>query len=46
MIVMKGKWTSEASEETVDAIETKTCFLQEPNRSWNISLSNKKSLFL
>ncbi len=25
----------------MDLIERKTCFLQEPNRSWNISLSNQ-----
>lgn len=41
MIAIRGKWTSEALDKTVDVIERKTCFLQESNRSWNTSLSNQ-----
>lgn len=41
---MRGKWTSETLEQTMDVIEKKTCFLQEPNRSWNISLNNQLNI--
>jgi len=38
MVVVKGKWTSEALEEVIDAIGIGTCFLQGANKSWNIPL--------
>ncbi len=40
MVVIKGQWTSETLEETMDAIEKGICFLWKADRSWNISLSS------
>jgi len=40
MVVVRGKWTSEALEEVIDAIGIGTCFLWRANKSWNIHLSS------
>ncbi len=36
LLITKGKWTNEALEEAMDAIENGTTFLKKASRHWNI----------
>jgi uncharacterized membrane protein YeiH len=40
MVVVRGKWTSEALKEVIDAIGIGIYFLRGANKSWNIPLSS------
>jgi hypothetical protein len=39
-LIIKGKWTSEALEEAMDAIENGTISLRKASRHWNIPLTS------
>jgi hypothetical protein len=39
-IDIKGKWSNQALEEAMDAIERRTTSFRKPNRHWNIPLTS------